>query len=147
MTDQEQADWISAALSNLSQVKGLVGLNYWTGYGSSTAIWTSRGEARPAVTQLTGYYKPVVVSGSVVNEIDNMIEGVEIKTALSQARSDSRGRFSLTFTPADKTVTVRAAGYDTQVLDASQIGDHIVLVKSRENVLFRFAKYLKNLQK
>ena len=147
MTDEQQADWISAALSNLSQVKGLVGLNYWTGYGSSTAIWTAQGEPRPAVSLLTGYYKPVVVSGSVVNEIDNMIEGAEVKTALSQARSDSRGRFTLTFTPADKTVTVRAAGYDTQVLDASQIGDHIVLVKSRENVLFRFAKFLKNLQK
>lgn len=147
MTDQEQANWIAEALSLLSQNRDLYGLNYWTSLGSSTAIWDGKGKPRPAVDILKAYYEPQNVSGSIINEIENNVEGVSVKTSLSEVYTDSRGRFSLNFIPVDKKLMISAEGYLPQTLDASQINAPITLVKVHENVLFSFAKFLKHLQK
>lgn len=57
MTDKEQADWLEAALLGISKDPQVIGLNYWTSYGGSTAIFNNDNSPKPAVAVLTKYFK------------------------------------------------------------------------------------------
>lgn len=57
MTDKQQSDWISKALTKLSQIPEVSGVNYWVNVGGSTALWHANGSAKPAVGVITDYYK------------------------------------------------------------------------------------------
>ena len=56
MTDEEQAAWIRAALTELENIPNLVGLNYWVSVGGSTQLW-SGGTAKPGVSVLTEFFR------------------------------------------------------------------------------------------
>ncbi len=56
MNDQQQADWINQALSWLSGLPEVDGVNYWTSFGGSTALWNNNGQPKPAVAVITNYY-------------------------------------------------------------------------------------------
>ena len=57
MTDQEQKEWLIQVLKKLFSMQELIGMNYWTNVGSSTQLWDSRGNPRPAVEIIKKYYK------------------------------------------------------------------------------------------
>ncbi|KKR50865.1 MAG: hypothetical protein UT84_C0005G0011 [Candidatus Curtissbacteria bacterium GW2011_GWA1_40_16] len=57
MTDQEQADWLEAALLGVSKDPQVIGLNYWTSFGGSTAIFNDDNSPKLAVSALTKYFK------------------------------------------------------------------------------------------
>ncbi len=57
MTDQEQADWLEAALLGISKDPQVIGFNYWTSFGGSTAIFNDDGTPKPAAAILTKYFK------------------------------------------------------------------------------------------
>ncbi len=62
MSQDEQAKWITDALSKLAQTHYVIGINYWTNIGSSTALWNQDGTARKAVSAITTVYKTRVHS-------------------------------------------------------------------------------------
>lgn len=49
MTTDQQAKWISDALSKLIKNPNIIGVNYWTNMGSSTALWNEDGSEKKAV--------------------------------------------------------------------------------------------------
>lgn len=53
----EQADWIKAVLSGLSNDKNVVGLNYWVNTGGSTQLWDEVGHPRKAVGVVKSYFQ------------------------------------------------------------------------------------------
>ncbi len=57
MSQDEQAKWITDALSKLAQTHDVIGINYWTNIGSSTSLWNQDGTARKAVSAITTVYK------------------------------------------------------------------------------------------
>jgi len=57
MTEEEQDEWLKEALSKISQISDLVGLNYWVGTGGSTALWTDDGRPKEAVKTLRNFYR------------------------------------------------------------------------------------------
>lgn len=57
MTDGEQADWINQALQEVGLVKEVIGVNYWTNVGGSTALWNSEGDPKTAVVIIRNFYK------------------------------------------------------------------------------------------
>ncbi len=57
MTDAQQAEWLQRTMQVLSGVNNLVGINYWTDKGGSTAIWNTNGSPRSAVKVITQYYQ------------------------------------------------------------------------------------------
>ncbi len=56
MSEGEQAAWLDQLLTNLEADTNVIGLNYWTGAGSSTAIWNEQGSPKEAVSILTKFY-------------------------------------------------------------------------------------------
>jgi hypothetical protein len=57
MNPQQQAQWLQEALSKLSTVKELEGVNYWVNVGGSTAIWDETGRPKPAVDVISKVFK------------------------------------------------------------------------------------------
>ena len=57
MTSDEQATWITQALSALSSDTNIVGWNYWTGVGGSTALWDDAGRPKKAVAAIRKFYR------------------------------------------------------------------------------------------
>jgi len=57
MTDEEQSKWIENILKELFNMDQVIGINYWTNVGSSTALWDSNGNPRSAVEVIRKYYK------------------------------------------------------------------------------------------
>ena len=78
LTDQEQAAWLDQALNLLSAAPQISGLNYWTGVGSSTAIWNDDGSPKPAVNVLTHYFKPDQFTGFIKNSLDEPLPSARI---------------------------------------------------------------------
>lgn len=60
LTKAEQADWINQALEKISHEDYLVGINYWTGFGGSTAIWNDDGSPLPAVAIIQKFFSTKV---------------------------------------------------------------------------------------
>lgn len=57
MTQDQQADWISRALSLLVKTPNVIGINYWANQGSSTALWNDDGSEKKAVSVITKFFK------------------------------------------------------------------------------------------
>jgi hypothetical protein len=56
MTEEEQNQWISLALSEMSKIPELIGVNYWVNIGGSTAIWNDNATERKAVKTIKNFY-------------------------------------------------------------------------------------------
>jgi hypothetical protein len=56
MTQDQQAAWISQALDLLAKTPDVVGINYWTNQGSSTALWNDDGSEKKAVSVIKKFY-------------------------------------------------------------------------------------------
>ncbi len=63
MTEDQQAAWISRALQLLENTPNVVGMNYWTNVGSSTALWNDDGSERKAVSAIKSFYNVRLVQG------------------------------------------------------------------------------------
>lgn len=51
-----QSDWIERSFSLIKSNRNLIGVNYWTGRGSSTRLWENDGRERKAVEVLRKFY-------------------------------------------------------------------------------------------
>ncbi len=145
MTDESQFVWITRALSLLSNDKNVVGLNYWTNLGGSTAIWNDDGTARQAVTAMTSFYTPREISGTITNEVGNAIYDASVITSLSNVsvHADYGGRFRIQVLPDDNTVTINGAGYSTKTISVTNEDAYsVTLTKEHENIFFKFAKWI-----
>jgi hypothetical protein len=63
MTQDQQAAWISQALSLLIKSPNIIGMNYWTNVGSTTALWNDDESERKAVSVIKNFYSTVFVRG------------------------------------------------------------------------------------
>lgn len=144
MNEQQQSKWIAEALLKLFKNKNVAGLNYWTSYGSSTALWNDDGSARKAVSDITRYYKPVSKSGVVVDEVNTAISGVIFQDEKTKTTSFSDGTFILPPTPLETVITIEKDGYINQTYDISQVPNRIILKRTTEDIIFTLRKKLFN---
>ncbi len=56
MTEDEQANWIKKALTDLPYQGDLIGLNYWVSVGGSTQLWDENNHPRKVVDVLKQFY-------------------------------------------------------------------------------------------
>ena len=56
MTETDQASWIKQALTLLSGEPEVIGINYWVGFGGTTALWNDDGSPRTAVPVITSFF-------------------------------------------------------------------------------------------
>lgn len=87
MTDNQQSDWISDAMSKMAGDTNISAVNYWTNEQSSTSLWREDGTAKPAVDVIKKYYSPINVFGSVTDKFGNGIDNVIIKGKMKSTKS------------------------------------------------------------
>lgn len=142
MTEKQQARWIDQALAKLYKNKNVVGLNYWTGYGSSTALWNNDGSPREAVSVLTKYYTPISKAGIVVNELNDVLSDVQISSDRISTTSLLNGTFIIPPAPAETIVTIQKEGYEYISMPLSEVSNRIVLKNTDEDFIFKLRKTL-----
>lgn len=149
MTEYQQALWIDRALSELSSIESLVGINYWTSFGGTTSIWKDDGTEKPAVGVISGYYQPEMLSGQVVNEIRHPIADVSVIANSNISKTDNSGQFTILKVPSTYKITVIAHDYKQIELSISDLEglNEIVLEKINEDFIFKFQKWIYNLRK
>lgn len=57
LSDEEQAQWIDESLNLIQSQEEVIGLNYWTSFGGSTAIFNNAGSEKAAAKVLEKYFK------------------------------------------------------------------------------------------
>lgn len=145
MTEDEQALWLEDTLSQLSTVPGILGMNYWTSLGSSTAIWNDSGKPRKAVNILTRFYKPVVVFGVVMDELGRSIPNAAVSIGSISAMARADGYFELRAPISSDDMTplhISAEGYIPRDIPRERSSMTIVLSREHENWWFRFEKWI-----
>ena len=144
MTEYEQAIWLDSALSELSKVDGLVGINYWTSFGGTTSIWNSDGSDKSAVAVLTGYFSPQELQGKVINELGHPIKNVLILANSKIAETDKAGIYTILIVPSTDKVFVKKDGYKEKLLSIRDLENsgEIVLEKVNEGIFFEFQKWV-----
>jgi len=146
MTDQQQADWIEESLNLLSKNSDLVGLNYWTGIGGSTAIWTEKVQPKPAVEIVRSFFIPKVVTGTVVNPLGRALDRVLIETEKNKILSDN-GTYQLPYISTDTQVKIMSKGHETQQIVLSELirQPEIVLTPSSPSIWYRIMDWFGSL--
>ena len=148
MTEYEQALWLDGALSELSKIEGLIGINYWTSFGGTTSIWSTDGSDKSAVSVLTGYYSPKELQGKVINELGRPIKNASIVANSKIVKTDKTGIYTILIVPSVRELVVKVEGYDEKILNINKDSlQTIILSKTNENLIFKLQKWLYNLLK
>ena len=139
MTPAQQAAWLKSALEKLVHVPEVLGLNYWTNSGSSTQLWSESGEPNPAVSVLSDFYRPQVISRAIQNALGQPVASASVYYLDRQFTTDSTGVFRVPILPGQVTLKISSPGYLDQGLQVgpSDTQAVIVLVKSNPNLWFR----------
>lgn len=56
LTEEQQAQWVDESLNLIQSQEEVIGLNYWTSFGGSTAIFKNDNGKKPAAEILKKYY-------------------------------------------------------------------------------------------
>lgn len=115
MTQEEQAAWLEEFLSLAIHEPSLIGMSYWTGFGGSTEIWSPDGTPRLAVSVLEKYFKPKLLTGTVLTAKGTPI-AAQLVTETHTLSTMEDGRFAIPYIQPEGKITVSAAGYTTQTL-------------------------------
>lgn len=146
-TEVEQAEWLDEAFFGLLSESQVVGLNYWTSFDGSTALWNNNGTARSAVEVIKKYYKPRTISGLIIDEKRNPLDSVEIVSQYKTVLSDTNGFFVLPYLTDSESVVVKKANYhkDTFLVSDATEKDFIhSLVPIKQSIFSVIFSWLKN---
>lgn len=146
MTASQQADWLDKALSLLATEPSVIGLNYWTGVGSSTELWSGDGKATTAVDVITNYYSPKVVNLKVINELKLPIFEGYVDYLNRKHPLINSGAIPLPFLSKDSQAVVVSSRYETKTFNLNDITltGTVTLQKLEEDFWFKLLKWLTN---
>lgn len=142
MSEEIQAQWIDKSLTELSQIEGFYGINYWTSFGGTTSIWNTDGEARKTVNVLTGFYTPKTIEGRVINELGRPVKNAKIVSNSKEVLTDSKGEFKVLIIPSIDEIRISSKSYKEAVIGSEEFDSisEIVLGKEKENIFFKLQK-------
>jgi hypothetical protein len=128
MTQEQQAEWLSDALSRLRTSEHLLGMNYWVSVGGSTQLWNDDSSPRLAVSTLTKFYNPSVVSGFVINDLNLPVANAELSNGVITVKSDDYGIFQFPYTEKDELkLKVTASDHNSAELTLPEVETDAVL--------------------
>jgi hypothetical protein len=143
MTGDSQAEWIDEALSELTELPQLVGVNYWVNTGGSTEIWNEKNQPLPAVAVIAKYFHPEVYSGWVKNTLGIPLGNATVIYRNHTYNTDMRGTFNLPVVAPPQQITVSAPGYNSQgvLLASSQEIVTVTLFKTHPGIFYKIAEF------
>ncbi|MBP7740596.1 hypothetical protein KA089_00240 [Candidatus Woesebacteria bacterium] len=149
LTPQEQADLIDQFMIKISEVPQVIGVNYWTGFGGSTAIWDGDGKPLPAVAILTSYFTPKTIDGFVKDGAGRSISGATLVSEERIVESESNGSFSLPYMKTDQKIRVTAPNYvggEVKISDLLEINNpKIMLVPEKPTFIYKVIIFFQKL--
>lgn len=149
MTQSEQAEWIKNSLSALTEIKEVVGINYWVSVGGSTQIWDSDGRELQGAKILKQFYRPNVIYGLIQDELGRPIANARITHSGNSVFSRGDGYFEL-LSPKNENskFQISKTGYINQEARITSGGEQteIVLVKKNKSLKFKLLEFLKNIK-
>jgi hypothetical protein len=153
MTQEEQHEWISNALEEISQIDGIIGINYWTNIGGSTFLWEENGTPRKGINALQSYFSPVFIEGNIKNEIGQPISYTTIELLKYEHKSDINGMFSIKFPKPENLKTETTLNFSApdyisaiQKINLAESSKHEMnLTKEHEGLFFKIRKFFFNL--
>lgn len=145
--ENQQAEWFMKALSLLANEENLVGINYWVLAGGSTSLLDDNGNKKLIADVLSQFYIPRKANVRVVNELGQAINGVSIKVGKKEFEMNGGESQELPVVPGISELEINASGYKSYTIPLDNVENlgYISLKKERENLLFRFLKYLRSL--
>lgn len=146
MTEEEQAEWLTDALTQLASVKDLMGVNYWVNVGGSTALWGENGRQRLAVSSLTMFYKPTIVAIRVENPLGLKLQATVEYVGRVFATDKSGTLYLPLLSQTDTSVHVQTKGYagTTMQLSSDKNNTTIVLEPQKKDIGY-YVQYLLSL--
>ena len=144
-SEEEQSAWIREALLEISEIPELVGINYWTSFGGSTALWDANYKSKIAVGVINEYFKPRIISGRVKNEIGSPIRSATVLVGIRSVKTNENGKYSLPYVQENSEILIKAKGYLTKQANIVNQGNRdIILIKEKENIFFKIGKFIKS---
>lgn len=144
MTSDEQAQWIAEALGLLASSREVIGINYWTGVGGSTQIWSDKGIPFPAVEALKKFYAPNMAFGVIRDKSGNPIAKAKIMYSEWFVYSDREGYFELNFVPDDDLMfNISASGFLDQEMPLERNTGQLNIVLEKENIIIKLMEFIK----
>ena len=145
MDERVQADWIDKALTEISLIPAVIGVNYWTSVGGSTSIWNGDGTARMGVQTIQAFFDPKSVRGRVTNEIGRPIRGARVTNNYRTTSTDNLGKYSLAYVGEATEVNIQAPGYQSLLtyVPGDQQDLSVQLVREQESVWFMIVKAIR----
>lgn len=122
MSEKQQADWVNSALTLISLDQNVIGVNYWTGSGGSTQIWSDSGAPRLAVPVLKSFFTPPVVSGYVTSYYNKPIKNAKVTLGAKTVTVDKNGYYSLPVTKDITKLTITTNGSDEMAYSIDKNG-------------------------
>ncbi|HUD18827.1 MAG TPA: hypothetical protein VMR81_00075 [Patescibacteria group bacterium] len=147
MSDAQQAEWLRSALSKLSSMPQVIGINYWVNVGGSTAIWDDQVNPKPAVLAITTFFSPEIITGSVKDQYNNLIANAKVRTMEKAVYTDTSGNFSIPALPTDTLLYISADKYvdkSIKIYDNTKNMD-IVIERPTQSSVQSFLDYLRGL--
>lgn len=115
MSAQQQADWMEKALSLLANNNNVIGLNYWTNRGGSTALWTDSAQPKPAVALLEKYFKPRTVTATLLSN-EKPLVGVNVSTPRATFFSNEDGQVVIPYLEETMPLFIYQPSFATQTI-------------------------------
>ncbi len=98
LNETAQAKWIYEALNEVAKFPEVIGVNYWVGFGGSTALWNPQTYAPKLGAEVLGsVFNPPAVSGTLKDKLDRPITKARIKNEYGETMSDDKGKFTLPY--------------------------------------------------
>lgn len=143
MTQSQQAKWMEDLFHKVSNKPELLGVNYWTNKDSSTALFSYNDQAREVTNVLRTFYSPKVITGKVVNKLDQPVKDATISAGIKTYYSDNEGKFEILAPPSLTEFSVSANSYSSKNITLENKDNYeIMLEKDPEDFMFRFRVWL-----
>ncbi|OGG11391.1 hypothetical protein A2Z00_00465 [Candidatus Gottesmanbacteria bacterium RBG_13_45_10] len=147
MDEEAQARYLNETFRKLVSVDQLIGINYWVSVGGSTKLWNDDGNPRKAVSVITEYFTPRVITGHVINQFRKPIANAEVSSVYRNVKTAIDGNFNLPIIEGDAAITIHVNGYTDKelVINKNDLNIKIVMEKPYQNIIYMILDYIKSL--
>jgi hypothetical protein len=122
MSEAQQAAWMQSALDLLVDVPALAGINYWTSFGKSSALWAPNGRGMQGAAVLKSYYVPKALRGKITDRAGKPIALASVQSPGKRAGTDASGSFVLPYVKRAGEIRVSATGFDDRTVAFKDVG-------------------------
>lgn len=122
MNEKRQAEYIKKMMVQLLTTKhALKGVNYWTAFDGSTALFTSQFKPKKAIEEIRQVYNPLVINGVVKNIFDEPVNGITVSSSpFFSTKTNSLGSYQLLTIIDYMRLTAQGSSYTPRSMNLSQ---------------------------